>query len=476
MLRKIRIVLALLFFIATTLLFLDFTGTIHAWLGWMAKVQFFPAVLALNAGVVITLVLLTLVFGRVYCSVICPMGVFQDIISWINGKTKKKKRFRFKYKKANNWLRYGILVIFIATIIAGFTAIASILEPYSAWGRIAGNLLAPVYGWSTELLAMAGDRLEAYTIYSTDVWIKSLPTFIVAAITLVIIAVLAWKGGRTYCTQICPVGSILSLISRFSLFGPVIDSDKCRACGLCGKQCKSHCIDMENHVIDYSRCVDCMDCIKQCNEGAISYKFRKHRAKTLETCAGRRVFMTSAAIVTTAAVAKAAEIPGGKARQTRRITPPGSVSLKHFDQHCTACQLCISTCPNKVLRPSDDLEHFMQPHMVFDKGHCRPECTLCSSVCPNNAIFEITPEEKTAIAIGYAVVDLGLCVAEKDGVHCGNCARHCPAGAIQMVKKEGSEIRIPAVNTEKCIGCGACEHLCPTDAIYVEGYEVHQNR
>ena len=70
----------MLFFVAVTALFLDFTGTIHAWLGWTAKVQFLPALLAVNVGVVALLVLLTLLMGRVYCSVICPLGVFQDIV------------------------------------------------------------------------------------------------------------------------------------------------------------------------------------------------------------------------------------------------------------------------------------------------------------------------------------------------------------------------------------------------------------
>ena len=80
MLRKIRLVAALLFFTMITLLFLDFTGTVHSWFGWMAKIQFLPAVLALNVGVMIALVLLTLLLGRVYCSVVCPLGVFQDIL------------------------------------------------------------------------------------------------------------------------------------------------------------------------------------------------------------------------------------------------------------------------------------------------------------------------------------------------------------------------------------------------------------
>ena len=106
MLRKIRIVAATICFTLITLLFLDFTGTLHLWFGWLAKIQFLPAVLALNVGVVAFLVILTLLFGRVYCSVICPLGVFQDIVSWISGKRKKN---RFRYSPAISWLRYSHL-------------------------------------------------------------------------------------------------------------------------------------------------------------------------------------------------------------------------------------------------------------------------------------------------------------------------------------------------------------------------------
>ena len=112
MLRKIRILLATIFFVGITLLFLDFTGAVHAYLGWMAKIQFLPALLAMNTGIIAVLLVLTLLFGRVYCSVICPLGIMQDIISWIHGKTKKKNRFRFNYTPAKNILRY----IFLATI------------------------------------------------------------------------------------------------------------------------------------------------------------------------------------------------------------------------------------------------------------------------------------------------------------------------------------------------------------------------
>ena len=495
MLRKIRIILASVFFIGVTLLFLDFTGAAHAWLGWMAKVQFLPAVLALNFGVVAILLVLTLLFGRVYCSVICPLGVMQDIISWIHGKTKKKNRFRFSYSPAINWLRYGVLALFIVALVAGLHSLVALIAPYSAYGRIASNLLAPVYQLGNNFFAWIAERAGSYAFYSTEVWIRSGATFAVAAATFAVVAVLAWKHGRTWCNTICPVGSVLGLFSRFSVFAPVIDTEKCRNCGLCGKQCKSSCINMKEHEIDYSRCVACMDCIETCKEGAIHYACRYGKKGSPSPAQGnvdksKRAFLVSSAIATTAVAAKAQEmkVDGGLAeieratkpeRQTR-IVPAGSLSLKNFADHCTACQLCVSVCPNQVLRPSTSLMTLMQPEMSYERGYCRPECTKCSDVCPAGAIRPISVEEKSSTQIGHAVVCLDNCVVNTDEVSCGNCARHCPAGAISMVRKNPDDpksLRIPVVNEERCIGCGACENLCPArpfTAIHVEGHEVHK--
>ena len=115
-LRKIRIIMAAIMFAGITLMFMDFTGALHKWLGWMAKIQFLPALLAANTVIIAGLLLLTVLFGRIYCSVICPLGIMQDIISWFNGKLKKKNRFRFRYKKEKKWFRLGVLAIFIAAL------------------------------------------------------------------------------------------------------------------------------------------------------------------------------------------------------------------------------------------------------------------------------------------------------------------------------------------------------------------------
>ena len=504
MLRKLRISLAVFVFISITLLFLDFTGTLHAWLGWLAKIQFLPAILALNLGVIILLTVITLLFGRVYCSVICPLGIMQDIISWIHGKTKKKNRFRFKYSPAKKWLRYLLLGAFVPVLALGANAVALLIAPYSTFGRIATNLFAPIYRLCNNGLAWIVERVDSYMFYSTEVWVGSISSLIIAIVSFDIIFVLAWKNGRTWCNTICPVGTLLGVLSRFSLLAPVIDKEKCRKCGLCEKQCKASCINSAKEEIDYSRCVACMNCIDSCKEGAVKFGVRrrffasaqndkgKQNDKDNQNDKGRRAFITSGALLVGAAAKAQVEskVDGGlaevsyatKPERKLPVVPAGSVSLRNLESHCVACQLCINACPDNVLRPSSSLHNFMQPEMNFDKGYCRPECNTCSEVCPAGAIRPISIPEKTSIQIGVAVINLDNCIINTDNAKCGHCARICPSKAITMVRKnpdDDKSVRIPAVNEQKCIGCGACEHLCPArpfTAIHIEGIEVHKTR
>lgn len=493
MLRKIRIALALVFLVGITLLFLDVDGSSRHWLGWMAKLQFLPALLAMNVGVVAGLLVLTMLFGRVYCSVICPLGVMQDIFGRFG---KWKKRNRYSYSPAKKVLRYTMLAVMLAAIVLGVGSIVALLAPYSAYGRIAQNLLAPLWDFGNNLLARWAESRQSYAFHRVDVWIRSVATFSIAIVTLIVIAVLAWRNGRTYCNTICPVGTVLGFFARFSLFKPVIDLEKCNGCGLCARNCKAACIDSKKHKIDYSRCVVCMDCIGKCRQGAISYTLRR----SLPACSNektsapvddsRRGFLSATVAVGTAALLHAEEkvVDGGLAAITDKkapsrhtpIVPPGAVSLRHLTNHCTGCQLCVAACPNGVLRPSSELSTLMQPRSSYERGYCRPECTRCSDVCPAGAIIKLDRADKSSVQIGHAVWVKENCVVLTDGVSCGNCARHCPVGAIQMIPSNPDDAdspRIPVVNEERCIGCGACENLCPArpfSAIYVEGHENHR--
>ena len=477
MLRRIRILLATLFFLSVTALFVDTTGTVQEWLGWTAKIQFLPALLAINIFVVVALVALTLLVGRVYCSVICPLGVMQDIISWVSGRRKKKKS-RFSYSGEKKWLRYGILVVFIVAFISGLGPLVALLAPYSSYGRMVASVVSPSLS----------------------------PVAIVAGVTFIIVAILAWIGGRTYCNTICPVGTILGFFARFALFRPMINTSKCNSCKRCAKKCKASCIDAKKHRIDYSRCVACMDCLNNCKHGALtlSYAYGKKssacnnstscnnssdKCSNEKTDGSRRSFLTLTATLAATSLIKAQEkkVDGGLAaiedkQEPNRATPifpPGAKGARHFAHHCTACQLCVSECPNDVLRPSTNLETLMQPEMSYEDGYCRPECTRCSEVCPAGAIRPITVAEKSSIRIGHAVWIKKNCLPVTDGVSCGNCARHCPSGAIMMVNMDAEDDespKIPVIDAERCIGCGACENLCPArpfSAIYVEGHERH---
>lgn len=504
MLRKLRITLAALSLAGITLLLLGFG---HDWWGFLAKIQFLPATLRLIGGatllnvmVVAAILLITILFGRIYCSVVCPLGIFQDIVirlsrSWgrvrnrINARRLRKGKGRkganylknFRYLKEMRAVRYGILVISIASWFVCGQVLISLIAPYSAYGRMVRGIAG--IGGSDAPLALV----------------------IIALVTLVTIVACSALFGRQYCNTVCPVGSLLSLFSRHSVWQISIDTDKCNGCGRCYRNCKAYCIDGEHHKIDASRCVDCFDCIDVCSGKAIALRPAWKRRKATEAGSGskssatteagsgsandskaagkgmdRRQFLGSAALIGISAVsARAGEKSAGESgrlapKQTpprkNSLLPPGSGSRESFYSHCTACQLCVSACPNGVLRPGTDPEHLLQPVMGYEKGYCRPECNACSQVCPSGAIRPFEKDAKLLQVIGTARVNSELCLAWKGEAGCGNCARHCPVGAISMIKDEEGRRR-PVVMEEQCIGCGACEHLCPArpvSAIYVD--------
>ena len=445
-LKIIRIVLAALMLFAITALILDATdgAVLRHWLGWMPKIQILPAILALNVVVILGIMLVNFLIGRLYCSVVCPMGIFQDIFIWFHRIIFGKKR-PYRYRKPQNWVRYTVLVLFVILMVLGLNGIATLVAPYSAYTRMVAN------------------------IHGTGLvhWI--------AIATLCCIGVMSFMYGRLWCNTICPMGTLMGFVSGHSLFGIRIDREKCVACGKCEKRCKANCINLEDKSVDGSRCVMCFNCLGHCKQDAItiSRDSRKTRESSPVDDSRRKFLAVTAAVgAATALQAQEQKLDGGLAvienkqvpKRNMPLKPAGAISLKNFESRCTACQLCVSKCPEKVLRPSTELSSLMQPYMAFDQGYCRTACTRCSEVCPTGAIQPIDKEQKTAISIGHAVVLTDNCIG------CGACARHCPSTAIMMVDGR------PAVNESKCLGCGACEYYCPArpmTAIYVEGRERH---
>lgn len=478
-----------------TLLFHSFLGISNLELAWLAKIQFLPAILALNFGVLAFLLILTFIFGRIYCSVICPLGIFQDSISWING-NRKNKRLRFSYSPALNTLRFGVLFLFVLALIAGIGAIFALLDPYGIYGRITQNIFPLFWLWGNNLLSFMSNQ----NFFSTNDISLSLPIFSITLITFITLIILAWKNGRTYCNTVCPIGTLLGFLSKYSLFRITIDSEKCKKCSLCAKGCKASCINFKDHQVDNSRCVSCMNCLDTCSHGAIGYNLHYIKSdrksdnsvneenvdKLVNSSRRQLLSFTSFILITPLLKAqkkmeKGFAIISNKKIYDKRnpIVPAGSIGLNHLSEHCTACQLCVSVCPSRVLRPSDNWETLMQPSLSYELGYCSPDCTKCADVCPTNAIKKITADEKSFIQIGYAVFIKENCIEINENKSCDICIQNCPLGAIIKIKsisETKNSTKTPYINIERCIGCGTCENLCPTQpkSIYVEGHKTHK--
>ena len=484
MLRSIRILLAAVCFTALCLLFVDVSGRLAPSLAFMAKAQFVPAMLAGSVGAVVGVLLLTLVFGRLYCSVLCPLGVMQDVIGARAG------RYRYRYSSPHTLLRLAVFFVFAASLLAGVPLVFSLLEPYSAFGRIAADLLAPVWATGNNALAWASERAGNYDVAPAMLWQKGLAALAAAVATLALIGVLAWRKGRLWCTAVCPVGTFLGFFSRFAVLRPRIEESACKNCGLCEKACKSGCIDATAGTVDTSRCVVCFDCVDVCRHGAMSYGLRKAGGSDKSVVGDAAQSVGSKPNTVRRGMLAAlvgAAVPGvafGRssspiAALTRKfeperavaVVPPGAQSVQQLSARCTGCQLCVSACPNQVLRGTDHGSGMLQPTLAFERGYCRVNCVTCAEVCPAGAIRPITPAQKSSMQIGRAVINLDRCITVTDKVTCTACAKICPPRVINLVGPEDAPKK-PVVDAERCTGCGACEYVCPARpfaAIYVEG-------
>lgn len=502
MIKKIRVFLAVAVLVCATALFLDHTGTLQPYLGFLARVQLVPALLALNLGVVAGLAVVTLVLGRVYCSILCPLGLFQDAVARLARRHRKRS---YSYTKARTGMRLCVLALFVLALLLGLGSLVALLDPYASFGRMMNALVQPLVQLANNGLSYVAEHLHSYAFAPVDVWFKSVPLLVIAIATLAVVGYLAARHGRLYCNTVCPVGTMLSFLSRFALIRPILNGAKCVNCKKCERSCKASCIDLETGSIDASRCVACMNCVDVCPTGALVLGLAKAGKKDVQTAKSaasaknarknvastglsRRDFVKGSALAAVAAPAGTGKaIDGGLAKivpkenpvRATGIVPPGAQSHANFAAHCTGCQLCVSVCPTAVLRSARGLLTLMQPEMGYERGYCRPECTRCGEVCPTGAILPITRAQKSALQIGRAVWKRDLCVSVTSGHPCDNCARHCPVEAITMMPLDASKVdgpKFPAINELRCTGCGACEYLCPArplSAIHVEGVLVH---
>ncbi len=524
-LKIVRIVISTAVLAGFVLLFLSMFPPAQSILLVLTRLQFLPSVIALVlsgvgrlASAWIVILGITMLFGRVYCSTLCPLGAFQDAVRILSRAFRPKRSLRsarsaaYRPVRALKGIRYAVLGITVVSIVAGSMAVVDLLGPYRFFGMIAKDVGVPIIA-----LASHGvfNLLKPFGIFISPlvVPVDGIVFIIGVLMTLALITSVVING-RLFCNSFCPVGALLSIPASRSLFSITIDEDACTACGACERVCKAGCIRSAAKTVDTGRCVSCFNCLSVCPVDAIGYTARtRTNAGSAGTAPantspatrgpdssidsipnpGRRMFLNrikrgiSGSLVIfplSFLIRRRARTPDG-GKQTP-ASPPGSRSVTRFSERCIACHLCVTRCPTGVLQPSlfeYGITGIMQPTMDFSLGFCEYECNVCSQVCPTGAISLVSLAEKKLIQIGSVHFSRERCVVVTNGTACGACAEVCPTNATRMVPfdQKGSDsgdwLLIPETETAHCIGCGNCEYACPVlpdKAIYVIGKKVHE--
>jgi len=548
-LKAFRLLVSVFVLVAVGFLFLDFRATLPSeWFRGLTWLQFVPSLShffqALKHGWVVTaygflvVLLLSLLFGRVYCSFLCPLGVLKDVLGWFSAKLRKKKR-RFRFAPPKTWLRYSILLAVGLSLLANSFFLVSLLDPYSNFGRFLSGLFRPAYMLGNNLLATTLEALGSYALFPSTLPHTPVLALLLPGAMLLLVVWLAVKKGRLYCNTVCPVGALLGLLAKRSLFQIRFHAADCNRCGNCVFACKAQCIDIRNHRVDFGRCVGCGNCIRACSQNGIRYSLafaykpkgtaggalqggqkgggssicfqkastppppldtpeqRGHNTPPppLDTLKRRFILGGTRLLAVVGGLSlkkvwaqnrphkKDETLPRGRSRvkllPTHLPSPPGSLAREHFAGACTACHLCVSACPTGVLRPSF-LEYgfsgMMQPFMDYSGNFCNYECKRCTEICPSGALVPLSVEEKQTTQVGVVRFERENCVVVSEGTSCGACSEHCPTKAVRMVAYRG-ELTLPETEPDICIGCGACEYACPVTpykAIVVDGLPRHQ--
>lgn len=369
--------------------------------------------------IVLGALMFTFLFGRFYCSLICPFGLMQDFIGTVlNRKTGKTSNF---YKA-----RYLIAFIVFSLLFAGTVAGLKLLDPYTNFSIIVSNFFH-----STSQLSL-----------------------IMAIVIVLIITVLVFFKNRIFCTMICPVGTILGLFSKYGIYQLKMNSD-CINCGKCEQDCPVGCID--GNIIDNERCIRCLKCLCSCPQHSVEYDMVKNNDVKFDI--SKRKFIINCAFAGIALIAVKNGFLWAKDNfqiiKKRPICPPGAESYEKLMDKCISCNLCVLNCKGKVLKSPDN--DYNTVHLDFSSGKCEYDCNLCGKLCPTGAIKEMSLKEKQHCKIGTAQLNSSVCIG------CCRCVDVCPTEALKFE----SNGRLPKLNEPLCIGCGACENTCPVNAISV---------
>ena len=505
--RRIRMAVAAIVFILICLAFSGLMPQATALLKIQAAPSLMKTIAAFSTGALATcivILLVTFLFGRFYCSVVCPLGIAQDIAAFI---------FRRKGKPLPPHLAFPraiALGVVIGLLVIGWTLGFKMLDPYSNFGRpfAAWNQPKPAVVEKADETAAEEDdddssEEQSAAAATTDTAESSCPSgcilssYGIGAIlpVIVIIGVAIWRK-RLFCNALCPVGTTLGIVSRIGLFKLSI-TEKCIKCGRCVRACNAGCIDIDHHDIDNARCVRCMNCIAACPMGAIDFGRPVVATKTTEQPSEQSVAETTEQPVekqTTdlskrelllaipvglvglgvsaaagkhflkalldAKTAEATESEEETAAAPQFILPPGAGDVARFATKCTACLLCVHNCPSKIIKPSPTGYGFVRLDLANSK--CGFDCNRCSQICPTGAIRPVPLAEKQKLRIAQAAINYKNCKVFQDDEPCGKCAEVCPTKAITL-RKTGA----PKMTKNLCIGCGACQAICPQKTITV---------
>lgn len=357
------------------------------------------------------LILLTMFFGRFYCSIICPFGILQEFSAFILRHKKKNSKI------PNYPFKHFICAVTFGAVFAGSAVLIRYIEPYTMFGSFVSlSLLGIIF-------------------------------------TLSILAIVFFKN-RFFCTNICPVGAFLGSCAKSAVNTMNIDSEKCISCKMCEKNCQAGCIDVDKKFIDNEICVKCLKCYSICPKGAIYYGNKKQEFNPSRR---KAIVGTTAVVLLGAGYLAGIKFTKELAKKVKNIIfPAGAKNANRMINKCLNCNLCVKNCPNGIIAKSDDGFGAVHIDYTKGKGYCEYDCNKCAEVCPSGAIKRIDIKEKQNTRIAMASIKGSNCVK------CGHCVTACPKGAISI--EQG---KIAVIDGSKCIGCGKCVKRCKPRAIEI---------
>jgi len=435
-----------------------------------------------GAGVLLA----TMLFGRIFCSFLCPMGTIQHAVGSAKPALKGSRMVRANRKTAGQRIKYFVLFVLLAGCLLGLNA-AGWLDPIALLFRSVALAVLPASGAGLrsffDALATSDIKILNTLSYAGEVLVapvfgythQAYQTGWIIGIIFLVILFLNRIRPRFWCRTLCPLGALLGIFSRFSILKLEKYPEKCTNCNLCTRHCQGAASPQPGEQWETAECLTCFNCQNVCPEDALAFKFNWGFKPNRQPDIGKRALLGG--LLAGISLPFLARLDGqvDKISDSRLIRPPGALPEKKFLELCQRCGLCMKVCPTNVINPTlaeAGMGGFWTPHLIMTQGYCEYTCTLCGSVCPTGAISDIGVKEKISqpIKIGSAYVDRGRCLPWSGNAPCIVCQEVCPTSpkAIYLkndVTTDGAgktlAVQLPYVNLQNCIGCGICENKCP---------------